>query len=214
MTMKNRTSDKTRTFEIIAAVVTGIGKFIFMDWLDWRFIYIVVACLFWSVYVYRRYRADPEILKNWGFSFHNFWDTLKIILPFGLISLLVFFILGYYLDSSVLNWHILPLLLLYPLWGTIQQFIIIGLVAGNLKDMQSPQFSNGLIVLLTASVFGIVHYPHYLLIAGTFVLAFVYTFVYFKQRNLYVLGIFHGWLGAFFYYLVLGRDPFVEVFFS
>ncbi len=33
-----------------------------------------------------------------------------------------------------------------------------------------------------------------------------------RIRNVYVLGILHGWLGALFYYTVVDRDPFIEVF--
>jgi hypothetical protein len=33
-----------------------------------------------------------------------------------------------------------------------------------------------------------------------------------RIRNVFVLGIFHGWLGALFFYTVAGRDPFLEVF--
>ena len=47
---------------------------------------------------------------------------------------------------------------------------------------------------------------------GTFVLALLYSAVYLRERNLYALGLFHGWLGALFYYTVVGRDPFMEVF--
>ncbi len=183
-----------------------------MDWLNWRLFYILAVCLFWGVYVYRRYRANPDILKYWGFTVHNFGKTLKLLLPFGGISLLAFFIIGHYLGSNILSWRIIPLLFLYPLWGIIQQFLVIALLAGNLKDMQHNRWPDVLIILLTAFVFGIVHYPHLLLIAGTFVLAMSYAFVYMKHRNLYVLGIFHGWLGAFFYYVVLGRDAYLEVF--
>jgi uncharacterized protein len=39
-----------------------------------------------------------------------------------------------------------------------------------------------------------------------------YHAIQLKERNIYVLGLFHGWLGGFFYYMVLGRDPFLEVF--
>ena len=78
--------------------------------------------------------------------------------------------------------------------------------------MEHTQLSACLIVLITALVFGAVHYPHHLLIAGTFVLALVYAVLSLKNRNLIVLGTFHGWLGAFFYYTVLGRDAWQEVF--
>jgi len=205
-------TDKTRWLEIIAALITGLGKLVFINWLEWRLIYIIGACLFWGIYVYRRYKKNPGILKYWGFTFHNFGKTLKLLLPFGIISLLAFFIIGHYQGSNILSWRIIPLLFLYPLWGIIQQFLVIGLFAGNLKDMQQNHLPETLIILLTAFVFGIVHYPHLLLVGGTFLLAMCYTFVYMRHRNLYVLGIFHGWLGAFFYYVVLGRDAYLEVF--
>ena len=47
---------------------------------------------------------------------------------------------------------------------------------------------------------------------GTFILALLYTTVYLRERNLFALGLFHGWLGALFYYTVVGRDPYMEVF--
>jgi uncharacterized protein len=47
---------------------------------------------------------------------------------------------------------------------------------------------------------------------GTFILALLYGYIYLRSRNLYVLGLFHGWLGALFFYTVVGRDPFAEVF--
>jgi membrane protease YdiL (CAAX protease family) len=85
-------------------------------------------------------------------------------------------------------------------------------VAGNLKDMQRGRFSNAVIIFLTALLFGLLHYPFYWLVLGTFILALFYGYVYLKARNVYVLGIFHGWLGALFFYTVVGRDPFQEVF--
>jgi len=78
--------------------------------------------------------------------------------------------------------------------------------------MERTQLPAWLIVLITASIFAVVHYPHNLLIAGTFVLALVYATLSLKNRNLIVLGTFHGWLGAFFYCTILGRDAWVEVF--
>ena len=210
--IKSNISDQVRWFEIIAVILTGAGKFIFMDWLEWRFIYITTACLFWAVYIYKRHRELPGILAYWGFTKKDFKATFKIILPFGLIGLATFFIIGYFQNTLILSWHILPLLILYPIWGTIQQFIIIALIAGNLRDMKKISLPKLAIVLITAIVFAIVHYPFLLLVIGTFLLAILYSIVYLKKKNLYILGLFHGWLGAFFFYTVLERDPFLEVF--
>lgn len=81
-----------------------------------------------------------------------------------------------------------------------------------MKDLKNNKLPDTAIILLTAVLFGLLHYPFYWLMAGTFVLALFYGYVYLKARNVYVMGIFHGWLGALFFYTVVGRDPFEEVF--
>jgi uncharacterized protein len=198
--------------EISAVFVTGAGKFVFMDWLQWRLPFIVLAILAWTTYVLIRQKQVSGILKYWGFTTDNFKKVLRMVLPFGIISVVIFFLVGFYLDTVKLTWHIIPILLLYPLWGTIQQFLVIALVAGNLKDLKKRRLSNSLIIFVTALLFGTLHYPFYWLILGTFVLALFYGYIYLRARNVYVMGIFHGWLGALFFYTVVGRDPFAEVF--
>ncbi|MEZ4773278.1 MAG: hypothetical protein R3D00_08850 [Bacteroidia bacterium] len=205
-------SDKRRWFEIIAVIVSGTGKFVFMDWLNWRFFYITIVCLFWGIYVYFRYKQNKKILTYWGFTGSNLSSTFSLVLPFGIIALSAFWVIGFLQNSLMVTWHILPLLILYPIWGTIQQFLIIGLVAGNLQDMEGLRLHKIAIVGITALVFAMVHYPFWYLIGGTGLLAVFYSIVYLRIKNLYVLGVFHGWLGAFFFYTVLERDPYIEVF--
>jgi membrane protease YdiL (CAAX protease family) len=205
-------TDTQRKSEIAAAVVTGLGKFVFMDWLQWKLPFIIIAATCWIIYVIVRRGQVPGILRYWGFRTDNFKGVLKMVLPFGILAIAVFFGLGFYLNTINITWHIVPVLLLYPVWGTIQQFLVIAIVAGNLKDMQRGRFSNAVIIFLTALLFGLLHYPFYWLVLGTFILALFYGYVYLKARNVYVLGIFHGWLGALFFYTVVGRDPFQEVF--
>ncbi len=205
-------TDTERKFEIAAVLVTGLGKFVFMDWLQWKLPFIIIAIVAWSIYIITRQKQVPGILQHWGFRTDNVKDVVRIVLPLGLVAVAVFSGLGFYLGTIHITWHIIPVLLLYPVWGTIQQFLVIAIVAGNLKDMERNRFSNALIVFVTALLFGLLHYPFYWLILATFILALVYGTIYLKVRNVYVLGIFHGWLGALFFYTVVDRDPFLEVF--
>ncbi|WP_298900172.1 CPBP family intramembrane glutamic endopeptidase [uncultured Psychroserpens sp.] len=205
-------SDKVRLLEIIAVALTGAGKFIFMDYLNWRLPFVVSAILAWSIYVYYRYKKDKHVLKDWGFRCDNFKKALKLVLPFGVISVISFIVIGLVQGTLNLTWHVLPLLITYPIWGTVQQFLTIGLVAGNLSTLKSIKLKNGLVVLLTAILFSVVHYPSVWLMIATFILALFYGYVYLKVKNLYVLGLFHGWLGALFYYTVLNQDPFADIF--
>jgi hypothetical protein len=207
-----RISNRTRVLEIAAVLLTGAGKFVFMDALGAKLPFIVGAILGWGAYVYFQHRRQPGILAYWGFRTDNFRKSFLRVLPLAIAAVLFFAGVGYVNGRWVLSWHLLPVLLLYPVWGVIQQFLVVGLVAGNLHDYAGRRLHPAVITGSTAVLFSAVHWPAQLLVAGTFVLALVYVTVYLSRRNLWVLGLYHGWIGGFFYFLVLGRDPWREVF--
>lgn len=202
-------SERRRILEIVAVVFTAIGKFIFMDLLNWRLLFVICAILAWGVYIFKRYSKEKNILKYWGFRTDNFKTAVKFMLPFGLVAIVSFFIIGYYQGTLNITWHILPLLLTYPIWGSIQQFLTIGLIAGNLNHLK---LNKALVIFLTAILFSVVHFPSVWLMIGTFILALFYGYVYLKVKNIYAMGICHGWLGALFYYTVVNQDPFQDIF--
>jgi membrane protease YdiL (CAAX protease family) len=208
----NSISNKTRVLEISAVVLTAAGKFIFMDYLNWRLPFVVIAITCWVLYVIKRNKEIPGITKYWGFRTDNINKVLKTVLLFGILTLVACITAGIYLGTINITWHIIPILVLYPIWGTIQQFLLIALTSGNLSDLKNSNLNKIFIVFISAILFGLIHYPYIWLMIGTFVLAIFYGFIYMKERNLYVLGVFHGWLGAIFYYTVVDRDPFLETF--
>lgn len=183
-----------------------------MDYLNWRLYFVVGIIIAWSCYIIYRSKSNKEILKYWGFRLDNSMAVLKKVLPFGLVSLIVIFFIGLYRNTLNITWHIIPLLILYPLWGVIQQFLLIALTAGNLQDFKNLKLNRRIIILFAAILFASVHYPYLWLIVGTFILALFYGWVYLKERNLFILGCFHGWLGTLFFYTVVNRDPFLEMF--
>ena len=205
-------SNKRRILEISAVILTAAGKFIFMDYLNWRFPFVAVAIISWVSYIIYRKSKQPGITKYWGFRTDNFKTVLKKVLPIGLLAVITFFGVGFYKGTLNISWHIIPILILYPIWGTIQQFLLIALTAGNLQDMKDQNLKKGIIILLAALLFGAIHHPYLWLMLATFILALFYGWIYLGERNIYVLGLFHGWLGGIFYYTVLERDPFLEMF--
>lgn len=205
-------SNQRRLAEITAVVLTAAGKFVFMDWLNWRFAFVAVVITGWSLYVISRHRSVKGILPYWGFRTDTFRPVFKLILPYGIAAVLLFIAIGWYQHTIQFTWHILPILVLYPIWGIIQQFLLIAITAGNLQDLQGQRLPKWIIILFSALLFALVHYPYDWLMAGTFLLALFYGWVYLKKRNIYVLGVFHGWLGGLFFYTVVNRDPFAEMF--
>ncbi len=205
-------SNKRRILEIVAVILTAIGKFVFMDFLNWRLGFVSVTIVAWSIYVINRRRNEVGILKYWGFRTDNFKSVARKILPLGVLSVIFFVVIGIVQNSINITWHILPILVLYPVWGIIQQFLLIAITSGNMQDFRGQNLNKWIIILLSALLFAIVHYPFVWLMVATFILAIFYGFIYLGERNIYALGLFHGWLGAVFYYTVLYRDPFLETF--
>jgi uncharacterized protein len=206
----NGYNNNIRILEVTMVVITGLGKFLFVDYLNLKFYYVIAACLLWIGYILYRVKQSPGILSYWGFQKTGFKKSLKIILPIAIITVCFFIAYGLFFDTLIFNWHIVPILMLYPCWGAIQQFLIIGLITKNLSELDNVRIPKAIIVLLASTLFAIVHYPSWMLIGATFVLAIFYSIIYLRYNNLWTLGLFHGWLGGLLYFFVLNRDPWME----
>lgn len=204
-------SDKRRWFEIAAVFTTGLLKYVFMDWLNFRAFYIAAACIFWSVYIYKRYRGNKQILQQWGFRKNYFKQTFLFLLPFALVMVAAIVWYGISYNAIFLNWHVIPVFVFYPAWGIIQQFLMVALVAGNLEAIKRVKLRKSQIFLLTSMVFAWVHYPSLPLMVFTFFMELVFLIAYFKWRNLWALGLYHGWVASLLLFFVLGRDLWNEL---
>ena len=211
--MADKTSRAGLVFiEIFAVLLTAIGKILFMNVWDFRLPYILVVLVFWTGYVIWKRTRNPKAYQYWGLHLRQFRSTFLELLPWALILIGGFGIYGMLSGKMLLSLHMIPIFLLYPVWGILQQFLVLSLFGQNLKQKFEKRWSVEVLVVLTAVLFGLVHYPFALLIVGTFFLALVYTILFFKGRNLIALGIYHGWLATFFFYWVLGRDSWLEAF--
>jgi len=195
-----------RYFSLTAVLFTATAKFIFFDFLQMQFWFIMGAGFFWLAYLIYFIRTDKEQLTEWGFRKEGFRESILLLWPFALAAVVLFAVYGYYSGKMIVSWHIFLSLLMYPIWGIAQQFIILGLVAGNLRNRLPLIW----VILITALLFSAVHFPNYWLMGGTLILALVYTNVYLKYNNLWALGIIHGWLGSFFYFFILGKDAWLS----
>lgn len=204
-------TNQRRQLEVGAAIITGVAKIVVMNIWMRPLLFIILACGGWFIYIIYRNRTTAGMRHYWGLTFKGFKKDFLYFSPWVAALIISSIFIGKELGTSVLNPTIIPILLLYPLWGIIQQFLVLNLVAQNLQDMQKPKFGTITIITITALAFSIIHFPYWELIAGTFLMAIVYTWLYLRGANLLVLGIFHGWLGAFFLYTLLGRDAFSEL---
>jgi membrane protease YdiL (CAAX protease family) len=192
--------------EVLLVLLT-VAAFQVGEYLGLKALFIATAAVFWVTYVVVRWRRDPAVLKEWGFTTHN-------LLPATAASLAVLAIVS----GAMFYVHLLsgPLWLpptlwmtlgLYPLWGIVQQFLLNGIIARNLSRRLPPAAA----VLGAAALFAVAHAPDGVLMVLTFIAACIWVPIYLRWRNLWPLGVCHGLLGAVAYYILLRRDVWLEL---
>ena len=64
-------SVKRRIFEISAVILTAIGKLIFMDYLNQRFVFVSIAIVSWIIYDISRHKTQPGEPKKYGVAYRS-----------------------------------------------------------------------------------------------------------------------------------------------
>jgi hypothetical protein len=197
-------------WEVSAVVLTGLLHLVFKS-LGAKGLFIALASLSWIGYVAYQVWRDPTRWKSWGFRADNLRQAF--IWPSVLFAAAGLAMAWYGAMTGRPLWqgHILFLLLLYPLWGILQQFLVQALGVKNLMTLY-PRYGLWLAMPVGVILFAVVHFPNWRLMLATGLLACFFIPLYLRDRNLWPLGLYHGWLGTFFYLWVLGRDPWVSVF--
>ncbi|HAC24420.1 MAG TPA: hypothetical protein DCE81_05850 [Cytophagales bacterium] len=68
-------------------------------------------------------------------------------------------------EHAIFSWHLLPALVLYLFWVTIQHWLVISLFGGNL--LNNGTLAKPIMYLVTAFLFGVIYYPSGLLIESS-----------------------------------------------
>jgi hypothetical protein len=196
-----------RWSEVAAAVATGL-LFLLFRFSRLRGVFVAAAVSFWTGFVWHHARRDPAALRTWGFRLDTFRPAFQAATAFSLPVAGVMALVGAGRGTLRFPPHAWILMALYPVWGVIQQFLVQALIVRNLEG-SLPRAG---LLLLGSCLFAIVHVPEAPLMLATFGLGLVFIPLYLRYRNLWPLGLYHGWLGTMFYLWVLGRDPWAETF--
>ena len=200
----------SKWLEVLAVMMTGILHLVFKSF-GAKGLFISLAGVSWVGYIIWRVRQDSSLWVKWGFQTKNL--SAAFFLPTVIFVVGVTLMAWYGLANDRVLWqdHILFLLLLYPLWGILQQFLVQALGVANLMTVFPKQ---GWMVAMPVGIvlFAMIHFPNGLLMIATGLMAGLFIPCYLRERNLWPLGLYHGWLGTFFYLWVLGKDPWISVF--
>ena len=172
-------------------------------------VFIAGACLYWACFVAVRGFRHPRVFRQWGFRSENLLRASAI--PAVLLGAAALALGAYAFAQGrfVLPLDAVLLFLLYPVWGLAQQFLALGVAVQNLELV--PALGRPwLLAVIGAALFGAVHAPDWWVVAATFLLELILVPVFLRYRNLWPLGVLHGWLGVLFYLLGLGRNVLAE----
>jgi hypothetical protein len=174
--------------------------------------FIAGACLFWAAFALVQGARDPGAFRRWGFRSDNLLRACAlpaVLLAAGALGLGAY---AWWQGRLGLPLGAVPLFFLYPIWGLAQQFLALGVAVQSLERLPGWRGRPWLLAASGAALFGAVHAPDLGVVAATFVLELVLVPVFLRYRNLWPLGVVHGWLGVLFYIWGQGRDLFAEGF--
>jgi len=188
--------------EIICTVAGCLGYVVFHQKLVANAWFIVPLFFTLLVYVLLEFRFGDRSLDYFGIRKDNLMEATKwsfIVLGPILLSVSMYaFIKG--VNHPV---HFFYAVLLYPMYGIIQQFIFQGIFLNACRKVGLGYLS----IVLTAVVFAIVHYPSTFMIKMTALGGLLFSTLFYFRPNIIPIGIFHGVFGAFLYYVLLNQDP-------
>ena len=162
-------------------------------WLDVAFAGAIAAVVGW--YVIRR---GDVTWRTFGLARGP--EHLRAILPFGLFTLgavSVLLVGGWLTDGQPSgglrqDWDLLGALCGYPVWGLIQQGLLLGVAYPRLRRVAGPRGAAGLVALLFAGA----HAPNPLLMGGGAAMALAYALTWEHWPSLPLVALSHGIIGA------------------
>jgi hypothetical protein len=190
----------------LPGILVTVVVHLILQWNSPNTWFIVVACVFWGAYVAWNGLRDRSQFHRWGFRSDNLREAAVMPLLLLVVATVAMGIYALGRGQLALPIHAYLLFVLYPIWGLFQQFLVMGIAVQNMELFPSLARRPWLIVLIGATLFGAVHAPQLPVLVATFAIELLLIPHFMRFRNLWPLGIVHGWLGVFFYYWVLGRD--------
>ena len=193
--------------EMGAVALTGVGHLVFSEF-DASGLFIPLAIGGWGGYVGYRAATEPGFLGDLGLTGDNLGPAFRDASILAGAALVGMAVVGAAQGTLEVDADLLPLLALYPVWGVVQQTLVQGFVTRHLAD---AGLSSWAVTPISAVAFGSVHVPNWKLTAATTALGAAYAPLYLRHRNVWPLGLYHGWLGAAYYRWVLDRNPWQEI---
>jgi len=167
----------------------------------WSFLAMGLALALYAVYLARR-RTDSW--RELGFRADNLRSGLLPTAAVTAVGAAALLGVGLWEKRTAWGPEALLLLALYPVWAIAQQLAFQGILHRRLMLLVRPPLIQ---VLVTAAAFASVHFGNRVLTGLTFTAGLVWSALYRRWPNLWLLAASHSILAALAYPLVLADAP-------
>lgn len=175
---------RRQRWELLAVLMTAATHLACFGDATVRPLYLAAAIGGWGIYGAWTAIRHPDVARAWGFTRERLGPAAAVTLAFTAVSAAGLAAIGAAMGTLAVPWTLLVILVTYPVWGWVQQWLVQGVVARALDSLPRPYSHPAAVTVVAAAVFGLVHWPFPALMVATFGLGLVVTPLYLRYRNL------------------------------
>ncbi len=206
VTAETATSPQRAVWELAGIGLTSLIWF-FAQRMGQHVPVLAILVALWVSYFLVRAWRHPTLLRTWGILPREWRHDLRIHAKATLVALLVIAVLGLAQGTFTIPRHAWFILIVYPGWAWCQQFLLQNVVVGNAARLGVQR---GRLPLVGGLAFGAAHLPDLPLAGLTMLGGLLWTWLWLRAPNLWVLALGHTVLGIGAFVWVLGRNPLSE----
>lgn len=136
-------------------------------------------------------RIHGDSLHRIGFTRAEFAPALKKLLLVAVPLALPLYARAFWRGFEG-DWNLWFSVLGYPVWGLVQEYVLLGFIANRLED---SGVKRTLVPWINGALFAAIHYPNPVLMLATVIAGVLFTSVYLRHRNLFAPALVHALIG-------------------